>query len=60
VNIPPRGPISPLGARGEVKNGPVCSSFAQQVCMKRMIIFFSQRVNVLRVLAVVSFRGTKL
>jgi hypothetical protein len=22
VNIPPRGQISPLGARGEVKNGP--------------------------------------
>jgi hypothetical protein len=23
VNIPPRGQISPLGARGEVKNGPL-------------------------------------
>jgi hypothetical protein len=23
VNIPPRGKISPLGARGEVKNGPL-------------------------------------
>jgi hypothetical protein len=22
VNIPPRGPISPLGAKGAVKNGP--------------------------------------
>jgi hypothetical protein len=23
MNIPPRGQLSPLGARGEVKNGPL-------------------------------------
>jgi hypothetical protein len=25
VNIPPRGQISPLGVRGEVKNGPLAT-----------------------------------
>jgi hypothetical protein len=28
VNIPPRGQISPLGARGEIKNDPLSVGFA--------------------------------